>query len=123
MITGAVNRYLEATVSIVVRGMDGRQRDIEALIDTGFNGSLTLPPNVIDELGLPWQTRGLAVLADGSSQQFDVHAATVMWDGSPRDILVQAAGTEPLLGMLLLAGHALHVEVVSGGGVEITSLG
>jgi clan AA aspartic protease len=122
MITGTVNPYLEATVSIVVRRKDGGQQTVEAVIDTGFNGSLTLPRDVIDELGLPWRTRELAVLADGSEQQFDVHVATVFWDGVPRDILVQAVGTEPLVGMRLLSGHALHLEVVAGGIVEITPL-
>jgi clan AA aspartic protease len=122
MIPGVVNSYLEATVSLVVQGMGGRRRSIEAVIDTGFNGSLTLPPDLIEEHRLPWRTRGLAMLADGTEQQFDAHVATVMWDGSPRDILVQVVGAEPLVGMLLLAGYALHVEVVSGGGVDITPL-
>jgi clan AA aspartic protease len=122
MITGTVNSYLEATVSIVVRRTDGSSRTVEAVIDTGFNGSLTLPSDVIDELGLPWRTRELAVLADGSQQPFDVHVARVIWDGGPRDILVQAVGTEPLVGMLLLAGHAVRLEVVVGGYVEITPL-
>ncbi len=44
MIIGAVNARSEATIRLPVRAADGREQEIETLLDTGFNGSLTLPP-------------------------------------------------------------------------------
>ena len=43
MIVGIVNAEREAVISIEVRGSNGQRRTILAVIDTGFDGSLTLP--------------------------------------------------------------------------------
>ena len=53
MIPGVVNSNLEATVRLVVRGSGDREQEIEAVIDTGFNGFLTLSPALVRQLGLP----------------------------------------------------------------------
>ena len=62
MISGIVNAYHEATIRLTVRGTDGREQEVEAILDTGFNGSLTLPADIIAALGLAWRTRGLVTL-------------------------------------------------------------
>jgi predicted aspartyl protease len=81
MITGVVNVHAEATIRLPVRDADGREQEIETVLDTGFNGSLTLPPAVIASLGLPWRTRGSVMLANGTEDQCDIYTATVIWDG------------------------------------------
>lgn len=63
------------------------------------------------ELGLEFDGVGWAVLADGTEASFDMYDATVLWDGQPRNVYVYAAETTPLVGMRLLEGHDLHVEV------------
>lgn len=108
MITGVVNARHEAMIRVPVQDTNGREQEIEAIIDTGFNGSLTLPPPVIAALGLPWRTRGNAILANGSEDQFDIYAATVTWDGTPGNILVEAADTDPLVGTALSVGVETH---------------
>jgi len=122
MITGVVNAHREATIRLPLQAADGRDQEIEAILDTGFNGSLTLPPAVIAALGLPWRTRGLVILANGTEDQCDIYAATVLWDGVPRNILVEAAETDPLVGMALLYGHDVHMQVVERGSVIIQAL-
>lgn len=122
MITGVVNASLDATVRLTIRHATGHEHEFEAIVDTGFNGSLTLPPTVIRQLGLPWRTYGSVMLADGSSEECDIHAATVIWDGADRKILVEAADTEPLVGMALLRGQQLQIAVVPGGRVLIGAL-
>jgi len=62
------------------------------------------------------------VLADGSVRQFDIFAAEVAWAGTWRAVLASAVGNESLLGMRLMAGHKLVVEVVPGGLVDIIPL-
>lgn len=121
MIIGVVNTHTEATIRPPVRAADGRELEMEGVLDTEFNGSLTLSPAVIGSLGLRWRTRGLVMLANGSEDHCDIYAATVIWDGRPRNILVEAADTDPLIGMALLYGHAL-MQVVEGGSVIIEPL-
>lgn len=119
MIEGVVTADREAVVRLAVRGPAGQILEVEAVIDTGFDGWLTLPPAVIAELGLPWRRRGRAMLADGSESLFDIHEGMVDWDGRPRRVAVDAADMVPLLGMMLLDGHDLNIEVRPGGRVEI----
>jgi clan AA aspartic protease len=122
MITGWVNAFREAVVCLPVRGTQGQEQAIEAVLDTGFNGYLTLPPELIAELGLPFRRNGRAVLGDGSAVTFDIHEAVVIWEGRPRRIPVDAADTDPLLGMGLLYGHLLSVEVLEGASASIRPL-
>jgi clan AA aspartic protease len=122
MIQGVVNARLEATIRLRVRASDGSELDVEAVVDSGFTGSLTLPAAAITALDLAHQSGGRAVLADGSVQQVDVYAAEVDWDGSWRSVLVVELGGEALVGMRLLVGHELRVAVIPGGAVEITPL-
>ena len=122
MIRGAVNPRLEAVARLRVRGPGGAEADVDAVIDTGFTASLTLPPAVVAALGLARQSGGSALFADGSVRPFDLYAAEVDWGGAWRPVLVWVVGEEVLLGMRLLAGHQLRVEAVPGGAVEITPI-
>ncbi len=119
MIEGFVNANLEAVVTLPVQGPEGQTREVEAVIDTGFNGYLTLPPVVAADLELRVVGDAEAVLADGSEAAFDVHGATVLWDGEARYIEAGAVGIGPLAGMRLLDGYSLYVEVEDGGRVMI----
>ncbi len=53
MLIGRVNSEREAVVSIEVLGPDEQAVVVEAGIDTGYNGFLTLPRTLIEELSLP----------------------------------------------------------------------
>ncbi|HEX3130940.1 MAG TPA: clan AA aspartic protease [Thermoanaerobaculia bacterium] len=122
MISGRVNAFREAVVQIPVRSSDGREQTIEVVIDTGFNGHLTLPPHLIEAFGLPFRRNSRAVLGDGSTITFDVHEALILWGGRQRRIPVDSADTEPLLGMSLLDGHELNVQVIPNGEALIKPL-
>ena len=119
---GAVSAHLEAVVRLRLRGPSGAEAQLEAIIDTGYTGSLTLPAAVATSLGLPKLTGGRAVLADGSVRRFDTFAAEVFWDRTWADIVASAVGGEVLLGMTLLAGRGLWVEAMPGGAVEVRPL-
>jgi clan AA aspartic protease len=122
MIRGTVNARRRAVVRLRLRGPGGAECDVDAVVDSGFNGSMALPDAVVAALGLTPQNRSSAVLADGSVRQFDLCAAEVEWEGTWRPVMVSALGGKALLGMRLLAGHRLSVEVIPGGAVEITPL-
>jgi clan AA aspartic protease len=122
MITGTVTAEREAIIRLILRGPAGQQQKIEAVIDTGFDGWLCLPPALIALLGLPWRRRGRAVLADGSESLFDIYEGTVVWDRRRRRIPVDEADTTPLVGMALLDGYELTVQVRTRGRVLIKPL-
>ena len=122
MIRGVVNATYEAVVRIRVRGPGGVEADVDAVFDSGFSDLLTLPVATIVALGLVRHSRGRAILADGSIQQYDLYTAEVFWGTVWQTVRVPALGDEALLGMRLLAGHELRIEVVPGGVVAITPL-
>lgn len=114
-----MNTRSEAVVRLRVRGPAGIESDADAVVDTGFTAALILPGAVIAALGLIRKSRGQAILADGSVKHFDIFAAEVDWIGGWRPVLVSAVGEETLMGMRMLAGHQLKIEVEPGGAVEI----
>ena len=122
MIQGYVNANREAVVRFPVRGPSGQEQEIEAVIDTGFNGFLTLPPAMVAALGLPLIGRGRAILANGSEELFSVYEATVVWDGQERVVEADAADTDALVGMSMLYGYRLKVDAIDGGAVTIEAL-
>jgi len=122
MIVGAMNAQREAIVRLVVVGSRGQERQIEAVLDTGYTGSLTLPSAVVSDLDLPFRGRGNALLGDGSESEFDIHEATIAWAGERRSTAIDVAETDPLLGVGLLLGNELTVQVIAGGSVALQRL-
>lgn len=122
MIQGVVNLRCEATLPLVVGNANGQRQIIEAVIDTGFNGFLTLPSAVIATLDLPWNASEIVTLGDGSETVFDLYAVTIIWDGQYREIDVAESETEPLIGMALLYGYRLQIDAIEGGIVRIEAL-
>jgi predicted aspartyl protease len=101
MIYGVVNLRREATLSLVVGSSSGQLEVIDTIVDTGFDGFLSLPSQIIVRLGLPWTISNTATLGDGSETLFDFYAGTVIWDGQYRTIDIAESETEPLLGMAI----------------------
>ena len=122
MITGIVTAQREAIVLLKVRGPAGQEEEVEAVIDTGFDGFLSLPPALIARLQLAWRRRGRALLADGSESVFDIHEGRVLWDGQLVRVAIDAADMVPLSGMSLLEGFELTVQVRTNGRVTLMAL-
>jgi clan AA aspartic protease len=121
VITGVVQAR-EGRIRLKVRGPGNQEREIEAVIDTGYTASLSLPPALVASLGLPWKSFGRGILADGSECLFDVYMGKAMWDGRERRILVDEADSVPLVGMGLLSGYELKMQVRSKGKLVIKRL-
>jgi clan AA aspartic protease len=122
MITGMVTADREAIISLTVRGPGGHHRTIKAVIDTGFDGWLSLPPALVASLGLPWRRRGRAFLASGSESLFNIYEATFILDSRRLRIPIDEADMVPLVGMALLEGYELKAQIFAGGRVTLKSL-
>ncbi len=101
----------EAIVHLTAAGPLGRAAELDAVIDTGFTGHLTLPPAT-------WSAPGRM----GTTASLDVYRATVPWAGTERPVRAFATEGTPLLGMALLYGSEVRLRVVEGGSVVIEPL-
>ena len=119
MIEGIVNAAYEPVVTLTVQGPSGQTSEIEAVIDTGFTGFLTVTPALATELELDFRGMSRATLADGSEVTFPSYVVAVLWDSHLRYVEADAANTTPLVGMRLLDSHSLYVEIEDGGRVVI----
>jgi clan AA aspartic protease len=122
MISGVVNQSLEVTIPILVQDAQGRIHHLDGVIDTGYDGFLTLTSVLVAAFGLPLLTTTIAHLADGSMQILPVHGATLDWDGKSRAVEVDVTDTKPLVGRGLLAGYELGVKMVVGGSVTLEAI-
>lgn len=122
MIRGTVSDEHELLVSLTVRSPDGREYEFVAQVDTGFGGGLTLPPEIIDHLGLSWHEQGQVTLADGTVATTDIYDGVVVWDGQPRSVPIESADVDPLVGTQLLAGHRLTADFRPGGRVTVAPI-
>jgi clan AA aspartic protease len=120
MITGTVSGR-HALVSLLISGPNG-QISVEFVLDTGFAGFLALPPAIITALGLTYVSPQIARLANRSRIVLDTYRLTVLWDGEEREVEVLAMDGEPLLGMSMLDGSDLRLQVTDGGLVTIEAL-
>ena len=114
----------EPVLPLAVLGIDGSSArvEVEALVDTGFDGELALPPGLVRRLGHPYAGSTAATLADGSAIQLDYHEGRVLWHGEERAVAVLASDGDPLVGMALLSGSRLTVDAVPSGAVRIEEL-
>ncbi len=122
MIAGKVTANREAVIELEVVGSNQRKAKIEAVIDTGFNGYLTLPSGLINRLEFHIAGNRRVTLGDGNVVVLDVYLAKVLWHEQEREVLILEAEGGPLVGMSLLYGSRVILEVVDNGAVTIVSL-
>jgi clan AA aspartic protease len=113
----------EAVIPVEVFSSSGSgSLRVEAVVDTGFTGHLTLPPTMVQTLTLSIVGSAESVLGDGSIVVENVCIARVLWHGEERPVRVLVADVTPLLGMALLRGSEIRVVVEAGGEVSIEKL-
>lgn len=110
-------------IDLEVEDDKGTRHLDSTIVDTGWDGFLTLPEVALHEFSAERIGRAEIILADGSQRICDVFQLHVIWDGERRLIEVDAAETAPLVGMSLLDGFVLNSDVVDGGQVTISRRG
>lgn len=122
MTIGEVTPNKEAVVKQAVFGPQGQQQEVSAILDTGYTEYLTLPPPMIADLGLPYQYSLPMYLADDNPIRVRVFDGVARWKDQERHIPVQETEGDVLLGMSLLYGARLVVEVLDGGDVTVSEI-
>jgi len=118
---GRVTADREARIPLLVGSGEGTEREVDAVIDTGFNGVLGLSIRLIEELGLARVGRERMLLANGEFHFARIYRAFVTLEDSVYSARVVEAG-EPLAGMGLLWEYELRIQCVDGGQVELERL-
>ena len=111
---------LEALVKVAFHLEGKPDVEIEFVIDTGFAGALTLPPSMIQSLGLDYVQDMVATLANDSDTKVDIYAANISWLGRELRATVLEMGKRPLLGTALLEGYELCARFEENGTVTIS---
>ena len=122
MITGRVTPDREAVVGLRIEAPNGRSEVIGAVVDTGFTGFVALPGDVIGRLGLPIKGLQDTTLADGTGAVLVAYEPVVHWMGRRLVVTALEVEDEALLGMALLLGSLLTMEIKDGGRVEIAPM-
>ena len=112
MITGKIVNNQEAIIELEVTGVVHPQK-IEAVIDTGFTEELMLPGDLIERLGLPRIGELPITLGDGNETDVGLYLAIVEWQDEKRIVQVLWTEGKPLIGMSLLYGNRLTLDVVT----------
>ena len=84
---------------------------LSAVVDTGFEGFLALPPEMIRALELPYKGTRRVVLADGTRRRIPIYGSAVLWNDQTLVGNVYEMPGTPLAGMRLLWNAALRGSV------------
>ena len=86
-------------------------RTVKVLVDTGYDGHLMLPQDLIDSLNLTYLADTKYQTADGNVAYGSTYLAELAWFGRKEAIEVDSTmGSFALLGMGLLYGCRLEME-------------
>ena len=119
--TGSLTADGEPVLPVHISGPAGAVT-VDAMIDTGFNGELTLPQTQIEALGLSEAIATEVTLADGRTRDVPLYDATAKFDESSRAMFVTKAPTSPLLGTSLLWEFSLCIDFEVDETVEVAPL-
>ena len=122
MIHGIVNVNLEATILLHVTSPNGLRHEITAIIDTGYNGALSLPHATVTVLALLPSASRMVTLGDASQRVLDFYTANIDWERQVRRIRILCVEGSPLVGTVLLQGYKLEAGFTPGGAVALTPL-
>ena len=119
MITGRVNRFLEAIVQISVEDNRGNYHTFDCVVDSGFDGFVALPADTIQKLELISRGSRQTGLVNDTGAMIPVYLATVAWRGELSEVSVMQTEPDFLVGTALLENSTLTVQVWDGGSVMI----
>ena len=128
LVIGIVNERLVPTVPLKCRMKDGEWQEISLLLDTGFDGEITLDAALLDEYGLATHPDHQLLTPDevlGSDTNWNSrapYAGEIEWERRERTVGIRMVEQHPLDGMLgtkMLEFHRLTMDASEGGVVTL----
>jgi clan AA aspartic protease len=116
MLEGWLREDGQAVVELEVISRDGRSHTISAVIDTGFNGQISLPRRILNALDplLVYEGTIDVELASGAVVEEDVYSGAIRFDGRDMDAeIIVIEAEETLIGTGLLTGKVLLINFVT----------
>ncbi len=113
---------LQARMGIILYPPKRAGVEIECVVDTGFEGFLTLPTAIVLDWGLLYIASIDANLADNSHITTNVHQSTILWNDVERIIPVLAMGRRSLIRTALLEDCHLSIDFCEGGTVLVDAI-
>lgn len=107
-----MNRFVSSRFPYLPIRLQTAQQEMstEALVDTGFDGDIMLPPDMLEHEGAPdfdlmWR------LADGSRVHTPGYVGVMyLGDLPPESVVIAALGSEPLIGRTLVARFLVTLD-------------
>ncbi len=121
-IEGRCNTALELILELHVINDQQQAILVDAVIDTGFSGAVSVPKAVVDQLNLVFARRVVGNLADGSTTLVELYFARLLCGERLVDTEIAAAGTQALIGVQFLAGQRLTADFVLDGSVKLVPI-
>lgn len=111
MLKGSVNDQGEPLVSIILLSHNNRAHSHRVVIDTGFNGTLSLPEKLAKQYGWQWVGYESYQIATGDVVQEKVYLGRIRWFGQAQDIdAVASHADDILIGTKLLRHSKLWID-------------
>ena len=107
---------LQPRVSVSIANVNGVHQNVVFTVDTGFNGWLTLTPDVIRDLDLQRLGSRTFRLANDVEEATDLYLA--FFKSVP--VIAHQIDAEPLLGAAMMNECRLTVDFWEGGQVSVT---
>ena len=110
MIKGKISDNNEPLISLKLKGAT-RSHKVLAIIDTGFNGYLAVPRNII--MGQGWQLIGSEKyeVATGKLEVFDVFLGEIEWGKKSKSVYAMVTDSQDILiGTKLLKDSTLIIN-------------
>ena len=99
-------------------GRNDVRQSLRFTIDTGFEGDLGLPPQLIQRMGLSYRSQEIVFQVLGQTL-VNTYDGSVFWHGEKRTVQVIETDGALLLGTALLEGSKLTASFRPGGAVLI----
>ena len=102
------------TVPIEVKGETEAPKTVNALLDSGFTGAVSLPLRVVEDLKLKWSGEHSVTLADASEVSVDLYEGIVDFAGGQYRCAILSTGDVPTVGIHLMQEARICFEAVPG---------
>jgi len=111
---GYIDDVLSPRLKVKVSGLRGII-ELDAIVDTGFNGDLCIPVTLAVQLGLVLEYVHEVELADGSRKRVPVYSCDAELNGlKMRAEVILTDGTDALIGANMLKTLRLTIDYIAG---------